>query len=120
LPTEEFVLSVGNLNFLYSSEKSAFQGNIMTEIIGWASSIILFLTVSRQIYKQWHEGTSEGVSIWLFIGQTAASLGFAVYSWLLWNPVFIFTNTVMVISGIVGFVISLYLKKYGTKSAESA
>ena len=34
----------------------------MTEVIGWISSTILFLTVSQQIYKQWHEGTSEGVS----------------------------------------------------------
>lgn len=91
----------------------------MTEIIGWVSSIILFLTVSRQIYKQWQEGTSEGVSIWLFIGQMAASLGFAVYSWLVWNPVFIFTNTMMVLNGVVGFAISLYLKKYGSKASES-
>ena len=91
----------------------------MTEIIGWTSSIILFLTVSRQIYKQWHEGTSEGVSIWLFLGQIAASIGFAVYSWLVWNPVFIFTNLLMVLNGIVGFSISLYLKKYGSKSTES-
>jgi len=83
----------------------------MTEIIGWVSSFILFLTVSRQIYKQWKEGTSEGVSIWLFIGQMAASLGFAVYSWLVWNPVFIFTNVLMVLNGLVGFFISLYLKK---------
>ena len=83
----------------------------MTETIGWVSSIILFLTVSRQIYKQWKEGTSEGVSIWLFIGQTAASVGFAIYSWLVWNPVFIFTNTLMVLNGIVGLIISYYLKK---------
>ena len=82
----------------------------MTEAIGWVSSIILFLTVSRQIYKQWKEGTSEGVSIWLFAGQIAASVGFAVYSWLLWNPVFIFTNTLMVLNGIVGLIISIYLK----------
>jgi len=83
----------------------------MTEIIGWASSIILFLTVSRQIYKQWKERTSEGVSIWLFLGQIAASIGFAIYSWLVWNPVFIFTNILMVLNGIVGFVISVYFKK---------
>lgn len=83
----------------------------MTELIGWTSSFILFITVSRQIYKQWKEGTSEGVSIWLFVGQMAASLGFAVYSWLVWNPVFIFTNSLMVLNGLVGFIISLYLKK---------
>jgi uncharacterized protein with PQ loop repeat len=88
----------------------------MTEAIGWVSSIILFLTVSKQIYKQWKEGTSEGVSIWLFVGQIAASTGFAVYSWLLWNPVFIFTNALMVLNGIVGFIISLYLKKQEASS----
>lgn len=90
----------------------------MTEVIGWVSSIILFLTVSRQIYKQWQAGTSEGVSIWLFAGQIAASLGFAVYSWLLWNPVFIFTNSLMVLNGIVGFIISLYLKKNGSSETD--
>ncbi len=92
----------------------------MTEIIGWVSSAILFLTVSRQIYKQWKVGSSEGVSIWLFIGQMAASLGFAVYSWLVWNPVFIFTNVLMVLNGIVGFFISLYLKKHEPSTVESS
>jgi uncharacterized protein with PQ loop repeat len=92
----------------------------MTEIVGWVSSLILFLTVSRQIYKQWQEGTSEGVSIWLFIGQTAASLGFAVYSWLVWNPVFIFTNVLMVLNGLVGFFISLYLKNRESSETKSA
>ncbi|MCY7347678.1 MAG: hypothetical protein LH614_15850 [Pyrinomonadaceae bacterium] len=91
----------------------------MTEVIGWVSSIILFLTVSRQIYKQWQAGTSEGVSMWLFAGQIAASLGFAVYSWLLWNPVFIFTNILMVLNGIVGFAISLYLKKQDSSETDS-
>ncbi len=91
----------------------------MTEVIGWVSSIILFLTVSRQIYKQWQAGTSEGVSMWLFAGQIAASLGFAIYSWLLWNPVFIFTNILMVLNGIVGFVISLYLKKQDLSETDS-
>ena len=83
----------------------------MTEVIGWISSTILFLTVSRQIYKQWQEGTSEGVSIWLFLGQIVASVGFAIYSWLVWNPVFIFTNVLMVLNGIVGFIVSFCLKK---------
>lgn len=91
----------------------------MTEAIGWVSSIILFLTVSRQIYKQWQAGTSEGVSIWLFAGQIAASTGFAIYSWLLWNPVFIFTNILMVLNGIVGFAISLYLKRKDAAEADS-
>ena len=92
----------------------------MTEVIGWASSLILFITVSRQIYKQWQEGTSQGVSVWLFVGQIVASLGFAVYSWLVWNPVFIFTNSLMVLNGIVGFVLNLYLKKRDESETEKS
>jgi MtN3 and saliva related transmembrane protein len=33
---------------------------MMTEAIGWASSLILLLTIGKQIFKQWQEGTSEG------------------------------------------------------------
>ena len=92
----------------------------MTEVIGWVSSFILFLTVSRQIYKQWQSGTSEGVSMWLFAGQIAASLGFAIYSYLVWNPVFIFTNVLMILNGIVGFIINLYLKKQESPETEKS
>ncbi len=83
----------------------------MTEFIGWVSSIILVVTIAKQVYKQWKEGKSEGVSIWLFVGQIAASIGFAVYSYLVWNPVFIFTNSLMVLNGIAGLLINIYLKK---------
>jgi hypothetical protein len=54
----------------------------LTEAVGWVSSAILVLTIAKQVYKQWREGSSEGVSKWLFVGQMAASLGFTVYSWL--------------------------------------
>jgi hypothetical protein len=67
-------------------------------------------TIGKQVYKQWSEGKSEGVSKWLFVGQIAASIGFAVYSFLVWNPVFIFTNSLMVLNGIAGLAINLYLK----------
>jgi MtN3 and saliva related transmembrane protein len=83
----------------------------MTEVIGWVSSLILVFTIGKQVYKQWSEGKSEGVSIWLFVGQIAASVGFAVYSYLVWNPVFIFTNSIMVLNGIAGLAINLYLKR---------
>ena len=78
-----------------------------TEFVGWASSLILVLTISKQIYKQWQEGSSENVSKWLFIGQVAASLGFTVYSWLVGNWVFVVTNLVMLLSGLTGFGIVL-------------
>ena len=74
-----------------------------TELIGWTSSLILVATLARQVYKQWESGNSEGVSTWLFVGQMAASLGFAVYSWLVDNKVFVFTNSLMVVNGLLGF-----------------
>jgi len=52
----------------------------MIEILGWASSLILLATLVKQVYKQWNDGSSEGISKWLFIGQLAASVGFTVYS----------------------------------------
>ena len=74
-----------------------------TEIVGWASSVILVITIARQVYKQWHEGSSEGVSSWLFVGQMAASLGFTIYSWLVGNMVFVVTNSLMLLNALAGF-----------------
>jgi uncharacterized protein with PQ loop repeat len=82
----------------------------MTEVIGWVSSAILIFTISKQIYKQWRENTSEGVSKWLFIGQVSASAGFAIYSWILKNWVFVFTNVVMLLNAFVGLAIVYYQK----------
>ncbi|HVF49623.1 MAG TPA: hypothetical protein VNA19_06030 [Pyrinomonadaceae bacterium] len=79
----------------------------LTEVVGWVSSCILVLTIGKQVYKQWHEGSSEGVSKWLFVGQMAASLGFTVYSWLVNNWVFVVTNSLMLLNGLLGLVIVL-------------
>lgn len=77
----------------------------MTELIGWLSSAILVCTIGKQVYKQWSEGRSEGVSKWLFIGQMAASLGFTIYSALVGNRVFIATNGVMFLAAVAGLFI---------------
>ncbi len=79
----------------------------MTEAVGWVSSLILVLTIAKQVYKQWQEGSSEGVSKWLFVGQMAASLGFTIYSWLVSNWVFVVTNAVMLVNGLLGLLIVL-------------
>ena len=83
----------------------------MTEVVGWVSSFILVLTIARQVYKQWHEGSSEGVSKWLFIGQMAASLGFTIYSWLVNNWVFVVTNSLMLLNGLAGLGIVLHHRR---------
>lgn len=82
----------------------------MIEIIGWASSIILLLTLIKQVHKQWKERTSEGVSMWLFIGQILASIGFLIYSILLGNWVFTVTNSLLVINSIFGLVLYFYYR----------
>lgn len=76
-----------------------------TELIGWAASAILIATLARQVYTQWRERSVEGVSRWLFIGQLAASVGFTTYSWLVGNSVFVFTNSVLLLTAVIGQLI---------------
>ena len=92
----------------------------MTEAIGWISSFILVLTIGKQVYKQWREGSSEGVSTWLFLGQMAASGGFLVYSWLVRNWVFVATNGVMLLNGLVGYLIVRHHRKREQGEGEDA
>jgi uncharacterized protein with PQ loop repeat len=77
----------------------------MVDLVGWLSSAILLFTLGRQVAKQWREGTSEGVSRWLFIGQTAASAGFTLYSLLVRNWVFVVTNALILANAIAGALI---------------
>ena len=75
------------------------------DFIGWGASAILIATLARQVWTQWRERTTEGVSRWLFIGQMCASVGFVIYSWMLDNGVFVFTNAVLLLTGVVGQLI---------------
>lgn len=74
----------------------------MIEILGWGSSLILLATLVRQVYKQWTERTSEGISQWLFVGQLAASIGFTIYSVMTGNWVFTFTNAALTVNNVIG------------------
>jgi MtN3 and saliva related transmembrane protein len=92
----------------------------ITEMIGWASSMILVLTITKQIYKQWQEKSSEGVSKWLFIGQMAASIGFIIYSCLVKNWVFIVTNSLILLNAFVGLGILLRHRRRSSISKADA
>jgi MtN3 and saliva related transmembrane protein len=83
----------------------------MDQIIGFASSFILLLTIGKQVYKQYKEGTSEGVSKWLFLGQITASIGFLIYSVMKNDIVFIVTNGLMVVNSLVGIGILFYHRR---------
>lgn len=88
-----------------------------TEVLGWLSSLVLVLTIGRQVLRQWRSGHSEGVSIWLFVGQMIASTGFTIYSALVDNWVFVVTNAMMLLFAIAGF---LTVKSHRRKAARDA
>ncbi len=74
------------------------------DIVGWTASAILLATLTRQIITQWRDRDAKGVSRWLFAGQMAASVGFIAYSWMLDNWVFIVTNSLILLTAVVGQV----------------
>jgi hypothetical protein len=80
-------------------------------VIGWLSSAVLLLTLGRQVMTQWRSGATIGVSRWLFLGQVAASSGFAVYSWLLQNWVFLVTNVALLLTALAGEAIYLHNRR---------
>lgn len=81
------------------------------DILGWAATVILLLTILAQIRKQIKTRSGEGVSNFLFIGQFIASFGLAIYSYNLENWTFTFLNAVMLILNCIGFYFTHKFKK---------
>ena len=77
----------------------------MTQWIGWIASAVLLATISWQVFKQWHERTSKGVSVWLFLGQMAANALFVVYAAFTGDVVFIVANALLLVTSAVGLTI---------------
>lgn len=84
---------------------------MLVEIIGWTSASILLLTIGRQVYTEWRDRSSRGLSKWLFIGQLTASAGFIVYSWLKDDWVFVITNFLLLLTAGIGQIIYLRNKR---------
>jgi MtN3 and saliva related transmembrane protein len=74
----------------------------MPDVLGYASSAMLLVTISVQIRRQWLADSNEGVSPWLFLGQCAASTGFLIYSLLIDSLPFVITNAVLAAAALVG------------------
>ena len=79
----------------------------IVDLIGWVSSAVLLLTIGRQVYTQWRTRSDAGVSRWLFLGQLSASTGFALYSYLLHNWVFLSSNIALLVTAVAGEIIYL-------------
>jgi MtN3 and saliva related transmembrane protein len=86
--------------------------------LGWGASAVLLATLLRQVWKEWHERSTTGLSSWLFVGQITASLGFVIYSWLVDNRVFVVTNTAILLTAIAGQLI--YRRNVRLAEAEGA
>jgi uncharacterized protein with PQ loop repeat len=84
-----------------------------SDAIGWLAAAILLATLANQVYRQWHDHTTQGVSPWLFVGQTAASIGFVVYSWLKSDWVFVVTNGLILLTALVGEAIFMRNRRAG-------
>lgn len=81
------------------------------DIVGWSASAVLLLTLIQQIVTQARDTSARGVSPWLFVGQSIASIGFIVYSALVDNRVFVLTNVCILVTAIVGQVITTRRKR---------
>ena len=77
------------------------------DLIGWLSSAVLLATIGRQVFTQWRTRSAAGVSRWLFTGQLTASTGFAIYSYLLHNWVFLVSNLALLVTAVAGEIIYL-------------
>ena len=86
------------------------------DLVGWLSSLVLLLTLGQQVRKQWRSKDSRGVSTWLFVGQMAASAGFSLYSYLLDNWVFLFTNLLLLVNALLGEWVTLRNRRQGPTS----
>lgn len=93
---------------------------LVQEGIGWASSFVLLLTIGKQIWKQWTEDTSRGVSRWLFAGQILSSAGFVVYSVLVRNWVFVVTNALLLVANVLGMLIVLRHRRRARRRGSEA
>lgn len=87
------------------------------DLVGYASSCLLLLTIGHQIHRQWRLGTSKGVSVFLFVGQLAASVGFTAYSVLVENVVFVFTNATLACAAAIGLTIVLYHRRRESRAS---
>jgi len=87
------------------------------DLLGWASSFILLLTLIRQVRTQWRSGAVAGVSKWLFVGQITASMGYILYSWLLHNWIYVSSNIAILVTAVIGEGIYLRNRRAARRSA---
>ena len=72
------------------------------EWLGWAAAVILLITLFSQVKKNWEEKKLKDVNPFLYYGEAVASLLFAIYSLTISSWVFAVTNTLGLVSALIG------------------
>jgi uncharacterized protein with PQ loop repeat len=90
---------------------------MMPNVLGWFSSLVLLITLGQQVMVQWKCRKSTGVSIWLFVGQFISSAGFALYSYLLGNWVFLCTNLALLANAGIGQWVTVRNRRLAAQSS---
>jgi MtN3 and saliva related transmembrane protein len=113
-------MSSSNATGIRMIDLSLIDMAIAKPLIGWAASAILLLTLISQVRTQWITRSTQGVSRRLFIGQSAASLGFLSYSALVGDTVFIFTNACILLTALIGQLVYRRNRKLAARKEPSA
>jgi MtN3 and saliva related transmembrane protein len=88
--------------------------------LGWAASAVLVVTIGHQVARQWRTGNSDGVSRWLYVGQLVAAIGFLAYAIHRVDPVFIATNTILLVAAALGLVLVVRQRSPPSPSSPSS
>lgn len=83
---------------------------VVRELIGWGSALVLLPTFGLQTYKQWRK-RDEPVSVsglLFFVLALVGTGGQVVYSWLVGNWVYFALNAVLVVNNSLGLGIALH------------
>lgn len=94
--------------------------DMVEQTIGWTASAILLITLIAQVRTQYRSRATQGVSRRLFVGQIAASVGFLLYSILVGDRVFVFTNGCILATAIVGEIVYLRNRRAARGGADGS
>lgn len=79
--------------------------DLAPHLLGLLATGILVVTLTAQTVKQWRERSTTGIARWFFLGQVSASLCFVAYSLAIHSRLFAFTNALILLSALAGYIV---------------
>ena len=78
----------------------------MTDLIGWAASAVLLITISVQVVRE-AKSHGQSTSIWLYLGQMLANALFITYASTTGDIVFIVANALLFVASSIGLIMHI-------------